>query len=122
MKLLAIDGNSLINRAFYGIKMLTTKNGQYTNALYGFINILHRLEEMEKPDGVVVAFDLKDLLQDRFPAHGIDVLSAGKGQVQHLGCPVNELAGRNICGTTNPSAPNIEIIRLNQKQFCCTAG
>ena len=59
MKLLAIDGNSLINRAFYGIKMLTTKNGQYTNALYGFINILHRLEELEKPDGVVVAFDLK---------------------------------------------------------------
>ena len=59
MKLLAIDGNSLINRAFYGIKMLTTKNGQYTNAIYGFINILHRLEETEKPDGVVVAFDLK---------------------------------------------------------------
>lgn len=59
MKLLAIDGNSLINRAFYGIKMLTTKNGQYTNAIYGFINILHRLEELEKPDGVVVAFDLK---------------------------------------------------------------
>ena len=59
MKLLAIDGNSLINRAVYGIKMLTTKNGQYTNALYGFINILHRLEEMETPDGVVVAFDLK---------------------------------------------------------------
>ena len=59
MKLLAIDGNSLINRAFYGIKMLTTKNGQYTNAIYGFINILHRLEEMEKPDGVIVAFDLK---------------------------------------------------------------
>ena len=59
MNLLAIDGNSLINRAFYGIKMLTTKNGQYTNAIYGFINILHRLEEMESPDGVVVAFDLK---------------------------------------------------------------
>ena len=59
MMLLAIDGNSLINRAFYGIKMLTTKNGQYTNAIYGFINILHRLEEMESPDGVVVAFDLK---------------------------------------------------------------
>ena len=59
MKLLAIDGNSLINRAFYGIKMLTTKNGQYTNAIYGFINISHRLEEMESPDGVVVAFDLK---------------------------------------------------------------
>ena len=59
MKLLCIDGNSLINRAFYGIKLLTTKSGQYTNAIYGFINILHRLEELEKPDGVVVAFDLK---------------------------------------------------------------
>lgn len=59
MKLLAIDGNSLINRAFYGIKLLTTKDGQYTNGVYGFINILHRLEELENPDGVAVAFDLK---------------------------------------------------------------
>ncbi|MBR7133698.1 MAG: DNA polymerase I [Clostridia bacterium] len=59
MKLLAIDGNSIINRAFYGIKLLTTKDGQYTNAVYGFINILHKLCEMENPDGVAVAFDLK---------------------------------------------------------------
>ncbi len=59
MKLLVIDGNSLINRAFYGIKLLTTKDGQYTNAVYGFINILHRLEELENPQGVAVAFDLK---------------------------------------------------------------
>ncbi len=59
MKLLAIDGNSLINRAFYGIKLLTTKDGLYTNAVYGFINILHRLIDMEKPDSVAVAFDLK---------------------------------------------------------------
>ncbi len=59
MKLLVIDGNSIINRAFYGIKLLTTKDGQYTNGVYGFINILHRLEELESPDGVVVAFDLK---------------------------------------------------------------
>jgi DNA polymerase-1 len=59
LKLLAIDGNSIINRAFYGIKLLTTKDGQYTNAVYGFINILNRLLEMEHPDGVAVAFDLK---------------------------------------------------------------
>ena len=58
MKLLAIDGNSIINRAFYGIKLLSTKNGQYTNAVYGFINILNRLLENEQPDGVAVAFDL----------------------------------------------------------------
>lgn len=59
MKLLALDGNSIINRAFYGIKLLSTKDGQYTNAVYGFINILNRLCELEKPDGVAVAFDLK---------------------------------------------------------------
>lgn len=59
MKLLCIDGNSIINRAFYGIKLLTTKEGLYTNAVYGFINILNRLLEDEKPDGVAVAFDMR---------------------------------------------------------------
>ncbi len=59
MKLLCIDGNSIINRAFYGIKLLTTKDGLYTNAVYGFINILNRLIDSEKPDGVAVAFDLR---------------------------------------------------------------
>ena len=59
MKLLALDGNSIINRAFYGIKLLTTKDGRYTNAVYGFINILNKLTELEKPDGIAIAFDLK---------------------------------------------------------------
>ena len=59
MKLLAIDGNSIINRAFYGIKLLSTKDGVYTNAVYGFINILSKLIEAENPDGIAVAFDLK---------------------------------------------------------------
>ncbi|MDD6478840.1 MAG: DNA polymerase I [Oscillospiraceae bacterium] len=59
MKLLAIDGNSIINRAFYGIKLLTTKDGQYTNGVYGFINILNKLIELEAPDGIAVAFDLR---------------------------------------------------------------
>lgn len=58
MKLLALDGNSIINRAFYGIKLLTTKDGQFTNGIYGFINILNRLIEKEHPDAVVVAFDV----------------------------------------------------------------
>ena len=39
MRLLVIDGNSIANRAFYGIKLLTTKDGRYTNAIYGFLNI-----------------------------------------------------------------------------------
>ncbi|MBQ7294874.1 MAG: DNA polymerase I [Clostridia bacterium] len=59
MKLLVIDGNSIANRAFYGIKMLTTKDGQFTNAIYGFLNILIRLKAECEPDGIAVAFDLK---------------------------------------------------------------
>lgn len=58
MKILAIDGNSIINRAFYGIKLLTTKSGLYTNGIYGFMNILGRLSDTENPDGTVIAFDL----------------------------------------------------------------
>ena len=59
MKLMVIDGNSLINRAFYGIRMLTTKDGQPTNAVYGFVNILLKLLDEEKPDALCVVFDRK---------------------------------------------------------------
>lgn len=61
-KLLLIDGNSIMNRAFYGImssKMLTTKDGTYTNAVYGFLAILFKVEEELKPDHIAVTFDLK---------------------------------------------------------------
>lgn len=59
MKLMVIDGHSLINRAFYGIRMLTTKDGQPTNAVYGFVNILLKLLDEEKPDALCVTFDRK---------------------------------------------------------------
>ena len=59
MKLLVLDGNSIANRAFYGIKLLTTKDGRYTNAIYGFMNILLNLLRDNDPDEVAVAFDLK---------------------------------------------------------------
>ena len=58
MKLMILDGNSVINRAFYGIRPLTTKDGLFTNAIFGFLNILHRLEQEETPDALCVAFDL----------------------------------------------------------------
>lgn len=58
MKLLALDGNSIINRAFYGIKLLTTKNGIYTNAIFGFLTMLQKLKEDIEPDAVAIAFDL----------------------------------------------------------------
>ncbi len=59
MKLLVLDGNSIINRAFYGIKLLTTRDGHFTNAVVGFMNILQSLISHSSPDGVVAAFDLK---------------------------------------------------------------
>lgn len=61
-KLVLIDGNSIMNRAFYGImgsKMLTTKDGKYTNAVYGFLAILFKILEDIKPQYIAVAFDLK---------------------------------------------------------------
>ena len=58
MKLMILDGNSVINRAFYGVRLLTTKNGEYTNAIYGFLNILERVRAEEDPDALCVAFDL----------------------------------------------------------------
>lgn len=59
MKLLAIDGNSIMNRAFYGIKLLSNSKGQFTNALMGFMNIYLKEIGEVKPDCVAVAFDLK---------------------------------------------------------------
>ncbi len=58
MKLLILDGNSIINRAFFGVKPLTTRDGLYTHAVFGFLNILERMEKEEQPDAVAVAFDL----------------------------------------------------------------
>ena len=61
-KLVVIDGNSILNRAFYGImssKMLQTADGTYTNAVYGFLSILFKVQEELKPEYLVVAFDKK---------------------------------------------------------------
>ena len=58
-KLVLIDGNSLINRAFYAMPVLSTKDGTYTNAVYGFMNMFFKMLSEEKPTYVAVAFDLK---------------------------------------------------------------
>ena len=65
-KLVLIDGNSIMNRAFYGImgsKMLTTKDGKYTNAIYGFLAILFNIIDELKPEYMAVAFDVKGKLK-----------------------------------------------------------
>lgn len=59
-KIMLIDGNSLINRAFYALPPLTNKEGLITNAVYGFLNIFLKFFDEEKPDKIVVAFDLKE--------------------------------------------------------------
>ena len=57
-KIMLIDGNSIVNRAFYGVPLLTNGEGRYTNGVYGFLNILFKLLDEEQPDYLAVAFDL----------------------------------------------------------------
>ena len=60
MKLMVIDGNSIVNRAFYGVSQnLTTQEGLPTNAIFGFLNILFKLLDEEQPQGLAVAFDMR---------------------------------------------------------------
>ena len=83
-KIMAIDGNSILNRAFYGVKPLTNKNGLQTGAVFGMLNIILSQIERIEPDGVVVAFDLKaptfrHLMYDKYKSnrHGMpDELAA----------------------------------------------
>ncbi len=58
MTLLAVDGNSIVNRAFFGIRLLTTKDGRPTNAIYGFLAMLDKIKETCSPDAVAIAFDV----------------------------------------------------------------
>ena len=59
MRILVVDGNSIVNRAFYGVRPLTNKDGQFTHAIYGFLTMLGKMEKEEAPDAVAIAFDLK---------------------------------------------------------------
>ena len=59
-KIVLIDGHSILNRAFYGVPLLSNAKGLHTNAVYGFLNILLKLEDDVSPDGVAVTFDLKE--------------------------------------------------------------
>ena len=59
MTLLVVDGNSIVNRAFYGVRPLTTKDGRFTNAVYGFLTMLEKIKSETNPDAAAIAFDLK---------------------------------------------------------------
>ncbi|ANU54936.1 DNA polymerase I [Acutalibacter muris] len=59
MKLLVLDGNSLLNRAFFGIKLLSTKSGDFTNGIYGFLTMFRKIYDETEPDAVAIAFDMR---------------------------------------------------------------
>ncbi len=60
MKLMVLDGNSIVNRAYYGIRPLTTREGLYTHAVYGFVTTLQRLLDEEQPEALCVTFDRRE--------------------------------------------------------------
>ena len=131
-KLVVIDGNSILNRAFYGImssKMLQTADGTYTNAVYGFLAIMFKLIEDVNPDYMVVAFDVKHptkrhemYAEYKGTRHGMpDELAAQmpiiKEVLEAMNIKIIELAGYeadDILGTLSKSSEkeNIEVTLL----------
>ncbi len=116
MKILAVDSNSIMNRAFYGIKMLTTKDGFFTNAVYGFLSILLTSVAETKPDAIVFAFDVhaptfrhefyKEYKAGRHatPQELIDQFPVMKELLGYLGYPVIAIEGweaDDILGTVS---------------------
>ena len=105
MKLMILDGNSVINRAYYGIRPLTTKDGLYTHAIFGFLNILQRMQTEEQPDALCVAFDLhgptfRHLQYDQYKAtrHGMpeelaQQMPVMKQVLSAMNIPIYECAG-----------------------------
>ncbi len=105
MKILAVDSNSIMNRAFYGIKVLTTKDGFFTNAIYGFLSIVLTAISETKPDAVVFAFDVhaptfrhefyKEYKAGRHatPQELIDQFPVMKELLGYLGYPVIAIEG-----------------------------
>ena len=71
MKIVVIDGNSVLNRAFYGIRLLSNHQGEYTNAIYGFLSTYFKLIEEEQPDRLLVCFDRKEktFRHELYPAY-----------------------------------------------------
>ena len=123
MKLLILDGNSVINRAYFGVKPLTTREGLYTHAIYGFLNILERMEKEEQPDAVCVAFDLhgptfRHLKYDGYKAtrHGMPEELAHqmpimKQVLQAMNIPIYECQGweaDDVIGTVGRICSNNE--------------
>ncbi len=104
-RILVIDGNSIINRAFYGVRPLTTKSGKNTNAIYGMINIISKQMDLVKPDYAAAAFDLKEptfrhKMYEHYkegrhptPPELLSQFPDAKDCLEHMGIHVMELPG-----------------------------
>lgn len=104
-KLVLIDGHSILNRAFYGVPDLSNAEGLHTNAVYGFLNILFKLLEEERPDYLIVAFDVKaptfrhDIYQEYkgtrkpMPEELREQVPVMKEMLKAMGIPIMEQAG-----------------------------
>ena len=123
MKLLILDGNSVINRAFFGVKPLTTREGLYTHAVFGFLNILEKMEKEEQPEAIAVAFDLhgptfRHLKYDGYKAnrHGMPEelamqMPVMKDVLRAMNIPIYECQGweaDDIIGTVGKICSNNE--------------
>ena len=121
MKLMILDGNSVINRAYFGVKPLTTRDGLYTHAIYGFLNILEKMEKEEQPDAICVAFDLhgptfRHLQYDGYKAtrHGMPEelamqMPAMKDVLKAMNIPIYECKGweaDDVIGTVGKICSN----------------
>ncbi len=125
-KLLVVDGNSILNRAFYGIRLLTNKEGIYTNAVYGMVNIVSRQLELLAPDYCAIAFDVKSPTfrhkmfeeykagRHATPPELLSQMPYAKEAMKALGANVLELAGYeadDILGT---------LAAMGDREGCCS--
>lgn len=123
MKLLILDGNSVVNRAYFGVKPLTNRDGLFTHAIFGFLNILERMEKEEQPEAICVAFDLhaptfRHLKYEGYKAtrHGMpeelaQQMPVLKQVLQAMNIPIYECAGweaDDIIGTVGKICSNNE--------------
>ncbi len=121
MKYLVIDGNSIINRAFYGIKLLNAKDGHFTNAIFGFFNVLLGLDEKYQPDAIIAAFDVhkptfRHEMYDKYkagrkspPPELLEQFEPLKTLLAAYGCKIIECPGfeaDDILGTLSVSVKN----------------
>lgn len=121
-KIVLIDGHSILNRAFYGVPDLTNAEGMHTNAVYGFLNIMFKILDEEKPTNLAVAFDVKEptFRHEMFkeykgtrkpmPEELLEQVPLMKKVLQAMNIPIVELPGYeadDILGTLSKRAEGL---------------